>query len=44
MVQNILEFFRNLPQKQCAECGKSIEEQHECYGNKCDHCLGVSDM
>ncbi|MGN7398372.1 protein YhfH [Cytobacillus praedii] len=44
MIQNILDFFRNLPTKQCVECGKAIEEQHECYGNKCDHCMGVSDI
>jgi hypothetical protein len=39
MMQSIVEFFRNLPPKQCVECGKQVEEQHECYGNKCDHCL-----
>ncbi|MBY0121110.1 protein YhfH [Bacillus sp. S/N-304-OC-R1] len=44
MIQNIIEFFRNLPAKQCIECGKPIDEQHECYGNKCDHCLGVKDI
>jgi len=39
--QKITEFFRNLPRKKCIECGKEIEEQHECYGNKCNHCLHV---
>ncbi|MBT2638859.1 protein YhfH, partial [Bacillus sp. ISL-39] len=24
---------------QCIECGESIDEQHECYGNKCDGCM-----
>ncbi|KAF0818020.1 YhfH family protein [Cytobacillus firmus] len=44
MIQNIMEFFRNLPAKQCSECGKSIEEQHECYGNKCEKCMGMTDL
>ncbi|MED0650094.1 protein YhfH [Aeribacillus pallidus] len=39
--KKITEFFRNLPRKKCIECGKEIEEQHECYGNKCNHCLHV---
>ncbi|MFJ7745653.1 protein YhfH [Peribacillus sp. NPDC097295] len=39
MIQSSVEFFKNLPQKQCMDCGKKIEEQHECYGNQCDHCL-----
>ncbi|WP_423409622.1 protein YhfH [Heyndrickxia sp. MSNUG] len=39
MIENIVEFFRNLPQKQCMECGEPIKEQHECYGNKCDGCM-----
>ncbi|MFC5464710.1 protein YhfH [Lederbergia graminis] len=38
MVQNIIEFFKNLPPKKCAECGKQIEEQHECYETKCPQC------
>ncbi|MCA1039415.1 YhfH family protein [Bacillus infantis] len=42
MLENIVEFFRNLPAKQCSECGSSIDEQHECYGNKCDKCLDLN--
>lgn len=38
MLENVLEFFRNLPKKNCATCGETIEEQHECYGNQCDKC------
>ena len=38
MIHNVVEFFRNLPPKECAECGNVIEEQHECYSNKCEHC------
>ncbi|PZX04930.1 YhfH-like protein [Psychrobacillus insolitus] len=38
MIENVLEFFRNLPEKKCATCGEKIEEQHECYGNTCDKC------
>ncbi|RAK19500.1 YhfH-like protein [Anoxybacillus vitaminiphilus] len=35
------EFFKNLPPKKCIECGQEMEEQHECYGNKCNECLQV---
>ncbi|MET0960124.1 MAG: protein YhfH [Psychrobacillus psychrotolerans] len=38
MLENVIEFFRNLPAKKCATCGDTIEEQHECYGNHCDKC------
>ncbi|WP_082818786.1 protein YhfH [Bhargavaea cecembensis] len=38
MMESIVEFFKNLPPKMCAECGEKIEEQHECYSNKCDNC------
>ncbi|WP_342513021.1 protein YhfH [Sporosarcina sp. FSL K6-1522] len=38
MLENVIEFFKNLPDKVCITCGKKIEEQHECYGNKCDAC------
>lgn len=39
MVQSSVEFFKNLPAKHCVKCGEKFEEQHECYGNVCDHCL-----
>ncbi|PLT33808.1 protein YhfH [Bacillus sp. V5-8f] len=42
MIQSSVEFFRNLPAKQCAKCGEKIEEQHECYGSTCNHCINVS--
>ena len=35
MVKSIVEFFRNLPAKICTECGEKIEEQADCYNNKC---------
>ncbi|GIN62880.1 hypothetical protein J27TS8_28730 [Robertmurraya siralis] len=44
MIQSIVEFFNNLPAKECSDCGVKIEEQHECYSNKCDHCLGVTTL
>lgn len=44
MVRSIVEFFRNLPAKFCTECGAKIEEQADCYSNKCDHCLGIHDL
>ena len=33
------EFFRNLPAKQCTDCGEVIQEQHESYLHQCDKCL-----
>lgn len=39
MIENIVEFFRNLPAKTCTECGDSVAEQHECYSNKCENCM-----
>ncbi|WP_018662376.1 protein YhfH [Heyndrickxia acidiproducens] len=41
MVQSILDFFRNLPDKYCVECGEKIEEQFDCYSNTCCKCLHV---
>ena len=38
MIENVVEFFKNLPPKQCVTCGEKIEEQHECYGSQCDSC------
>ncbi|WP_335870162.1 protein YhfH [Bacillus sp. 2205SS5-2] len=39
MLINVVDFFKNLPAKQCSNCGETIEEQHECYGNQCENCL-----
>ncbi|MCP3742557.1 protein YhfH [Rossellomorea sp. BNER] len=44
MLTNIVDFFKNLPPKQCTKCGENIEEQHECYGNHCDHCIGQQEL
>ncbi|HZG73992.1 MAG TPA: protein YhfH [Chondromyces sp.] len=44
MVQNIVEFFKNLPAKECSKCGDHIEEQHECYGNTCSNCTDIQDL
>ncbi|HEY4565847.1 YhfH family protein [Planococcaceae bacterium Storch 2/2-2] len=38
MVDNIVQFFRQLPAKVCRSCGHEIEEQHECYTNQCENC------
>lgn len=37
------EFFRNMPSKQCPECGTTINEQVESYLMECDHCLSKRD-
>ncbi|GAB7386870.1 protein YhfH [Bacillaceae bacterium] len=34
----VLEFFRNLPKKICAVCGKVMQEQADCYANECFEC------
>lgn len=39
MLDNVVEFFKNLPPKRCTECGEAVSEQHECYGTKCEKCL-----
>ncbi|WP_084361076.1 protein YhfH [Neobacillus fumarioli] len=39
MLINPIEFFRNLPKKQCSECGQQIDEQAESYLMECDRCL-----
>ncbi|RID85100.1 YhfH family protein [Peribacillus asahii] len=41
--KNPMEFFRNLPSKQCAECGQQIQEQHESYLMECDYCLSKKE-
>ncbi len=38
MLANVVDFFRNLPPKECAQCGNKIDEQHECYGIYCEKC------
>lgn len=38
MLENVIEFFKNLPDKVCVRCGEKIEEQSECYCNTCDKC------
>lgn len=44
MLGSIVDFFKNLPAKQCSKCSQPIEEQHDCYGDKCNTCLGLTDL
>ncbi|MFB6465242.1 protein YhfH [Cytobacillus sp. Hz8] len=44
MLGSIVEFFKGLPKKQCSQCGVTIEEQHDCYTDKCSRCLGLPDL
>ncbi|MCZ2257658.1 YhfH family protein [Sporosarcina sp. G11-34] len=39
MLNNVIEFFKNLPVKKCITCGEQIEEQHKSYRNQCDKCV-----
>ncbi|MBP0724531.1 YhfH family protein [Bacillus sp. RG28] len=39
MLQKMSEFLKSLPKKKCANCGTTIEEQHDCYHNTCSNCL-----
>ncbi|UOY92074.1 YhfH family protein [Ectobacillus sp. JY-23] len=43
MLQNPMEFFRNLPPKNCCKCGKEIDEQHEAYHNQCEDCIHTGE-
>lgn len=38
MLESVVEFFKNLPDKVCVQCGEKIEEQSECYSSTCDKC------
>ncbi|OLN23815.1 YhfH family protein [Domibacillus antri] len=44
MISSIVEFFKNLPAKQCASCGSQIEEQHDCYSNTCHSCSNIKEI
>ncbi|WP_217585989.1 protein YhfH [Lentibacillus saliphilus] len=37
-MMNVVEFFRNLPNKKCHVCMNDITEKADCYGNICDDC------
>ncbi|MEM5607188.1 protein YhfH [Bacillus toyonensis] len=39
MIDQPMEFFRNLPTKTCAHCGKKLMSKDEAYHNKCDDCV-----
>ncbi len=38
MMMSSVEFFRNLPPKQCTKCGNQLDEMHESYVQQCDEC------
>lgn len=38
MLENVVEFFKNLPDKVCVQCGEKMEEQSESYSTTCDKC------
>lgn len=38
MMMSSVEFFRNLPPKQCNKCGNKLNEMHESYIQKCEEC------
>ncbi|WP_375005158.1 protein YhfH [Bacillus velezensis] len=44
MLEKMSDFFRNLPDKKCEECGNEIVEQYECHINLCNDCLKIKDM
>ncbi|WP_074433009.1 protein YhfH [Neobacillus dielmonensis] len=39
MLLSPVEFFRNLPKKECPKCGQVMEEQAESYIMECEGCL-----
>ncbi|HLR11958.1 MAG TPA: protein YhfH [Sporosarcina sp.] len=38
MIENVVEFFKNLPAKLCKSCGNEMEEQFDCYTHTCEEC------
>lgn len=44
MLGSIVDFFKNLPAKHCSNCGDTMDEQHDCYTDKCNTCLGLTDL
>ncbi|RWR08098.1 protein YhfH [Siminovitchia fortis] len=38
-----IEFYRNIPAKQCCQCGEEMHEMHECYFNECERCLSKAE-
>lgn len=41
MLENVVEFYKNLPPKTCVTCGEEMEEQHECYSTTCEECKAI---
>ncbi|AXI08739.1 YhfH family protein [Oceanobacillus arenosus] len=37
-MENVIEFFKNLPNRKCDVCGQDIVEKADCYGHVCDEC------
>ncbi len=44
MITSIVEFLKTYQQSNAKKCGEPIEEQAECYGNVCQHCIGLKDI
>lgn len=38
-----LEFYRNIPNKECRECGEQFIEQAESYIYECERCFGKTN-
>lgn len=33
-----LEFYRNIPAKQCSQCQEEMTEMYDCYYTECERC------
>ncbi|GAA0471344.1 protein YhfH [Alkalibacillus silvisoli] len=42
MLMSPVQFFRNLPKKQCVVCKQDMVEQADCYTNKCEKCNTIN--
>lgn len=31
-----LDFYRNIPRKECTKCGHEVQEQFDCYITECE--------
>ena len=40
LIESSIEFFKNLPPKECKNCGETMEDMADCYSHCCEECEG----
>lgn len=38
-----LDFYKNIPKKECCKCGEYFEEQAESYSHECESCFRLRE-